>query len=121
MNGKVPNFGLKWDINPRRGLMITITKCKSNTPAMVVRMAEQSLSVNGGKLFNMLPETIRGFSGSLDGFKTLLDDFLKDIPDHPLCAGLYPEPINKDNCKNSNSLLDWIPHLNIRERRKCCD
>ena len=72
INGKVPNFGLKWDTNPRRGLMITIRKCKSNIPAMAVRMAEQSLSVNGGKLFNMLPESIRGFSGSLDGFKTLL-------------------------------------------------
>ena len=108
-------------MNQRRGLMVVIRKCKSATPAMAVKMAEQSLLVNGGKLFNMLPETIRGFAGSLDGFKSLLDEYLKDIPDQPLCAGLYPEPVNKENCKNSNSLLDWIPHLNIRERRKCCD
>ena len=119
INGLVPNFGLKWDINERRGLMIHIRKYKSDTPAVAINMIEQSLAVNGGKLFNMMPDSIRGYVGSIDGFKILLDEYLCKIPDQPLCAELYPEPICKETCKNSNSLLDWVPFLRIRERRKC--
>ena len=59
VSGKVPNFGFKWDNIERRGLMISIRKYKSDT--LAINMIEQSLAVNGGKLFNMMPETLRGF------------------------------------------------------------
>ena len=61
---------------------------------------------------------IRNFDSSTDDFKTRLDDFLKNIPDKPQCEGLHPDPINSVTCKNSNSLMDSVPYLNIRDRRQ---
>ena len=116
---KVPNLGLKWDENCRRGEMVTITPHKSNTPVLAKNMIDQSLAVHGGRLFNLLPEKLRSYIGIVEGFKTQLDEFLMNIPDQPICKDIYPEPISKESCKNSNLLLDWIPHLNIRERRTC--
>ena len=89
--------------------MIQLRNYKSNTPAVAINIIEQSLAVNGGILYNMMPDSIRGYVGSIDEFKTKLDEYLCEIPDQPLCAELYPEPICKETCKNSNSLLDWIP------------
>ena len=42
--------------------------------------------------------------------------FLKDIPDCPMTPDLTPDPINRLSCKNSNSLFDWILHLNMTEK-----
>ena len=77
VNGLVPNFGLKWESNERRGLMIQLRNYKSNTPAVAINMIEQSLAVNGGKLFNMIPDSIRGYVGSIDEFKSKLDEYLQ--------------------------------------------
>ena len=101
-----------------RGKMISIKTYNSSTPALARKMIDQSLAVHGGSLFNLLPEELRSFMGTVEEFKTQLDEFLMVIPDHLVCSNLYPEPINKDTCRNSNSLIDWIPYLNIRERRK---
>ena len=118
ITGKVPNFGLIWDINPRRGRMVDIRTYKSNAPSQAKNLIDQSLGVHGGRLFNLLPIDLRNFEGTTDQFKTHLDDFLCDIPDKPQCDGLHPDPINSLNCKNSNSLIDWVPFLNMRNRRK---
>merc|ERR1712115_64774 len=104
VSGKVPNFGLKWTENSIRGKMVTIKTYNSSTPAMARKMIDQSLAVHEGGLFNLLPEKLRSFMGTVEEFKSQLDEFLMIIPDHPICDSLYPEPINKDTCKNSNSL-----------------
>ena len=119
VSGKVPNFGLSWTDNSKRGIMINIKTYNSKTPALARNMIDQSLSVHGGNLFNLLPEKLRCFTGTVDAFKSQLDDFLKEIPNQPVGKDLYPEPVNKETCKNSNSLIDWIPYLNLRDRRKC--
>merc|ERR1712240_471814 len=87
-------------------------------PAQAKNLIDQSLGVHGGRLFNLLPIDIRNFEGTTIEFKTCLDDFLHDIPDKPQCDGLYPDPINSSNCKNLNSLIDWVPFLNMLNRRK---
>ena len=98
--------------------MIKISKVNSKIPKSALTLRDQSLSVHGGKLYNLLPREIRDFYGPKDGFKVLLDSFLKDIPDQPLCTELYPAPISSSNNRNSNSLIDWIKYLNMRDRRK---
>ena len=121
ITGKVPNFRLSWDSNSRRGRMIVIRSYKATTPSQAKNLIDQSLGVHGGRLFNLLPSYIRNFEGSTDEFKTQLDEFLTNVPDMPLCDGLYPVPVCKNTCRNSNSLIDWIPYLNLRERRQNVD
>ena len=71
-------------------------------------MRDQSLVVHGGNIFNLLPVSLRDWSGTKESFKEKLDLFLTDIPDLPLTPGLTPDPINRLSCKNSNSLFNWI-------------
>ena len=73
--------------------------------------------MQGGKLYNLLPRNIRDFDSNKEGFKTFLDEFLKDIPDHPVCSGLYPAPISNITNRNLNSIIDWVKYLHIRDRR----
>ena len=118
INGLVPNFGLKWDQNENRGTMVNIPILKSEVPKGIVTLRDQSLSVHGGKLYNSLPQGIRDFRGSKETFKLKLDTFLSDIPDNPVLPGMYPDPICRNSCKNSNTIPDWIRHLKMTHRRK---
>ena len=101
--------------------MVNIRKYRSNTTNQAKNLIDQNLGVHGGGLFNLLPVDIRNFDGSTDDFKIRLDDFLKNILDKPQCEGLHPDPINSVTCKNSNSLMDWVPYLSIRDRRQYVD
>ena len=80
-------------------------------------MREQSLIVHGGQIFNLLPYDIKNWSGSADTFKSMIDDYLEKIPDQPATTNLYPAPVNRTNCGQSNSLYDWIFHLKLNERK----
>ena len=115
--GLVPNVGISWTISETRGKMITIPKSKSNYSAIAKNMRDQSISVHGGRIFNLLPHDIRNWSGTKDGFKEKLDMFLSVIPDQPKTQDLNPIPVNRLSCRNSNSLFDWILFLNISDRR----
>ena len=118
ITGKVPNYGLKWNQNERRGLMVDIRNYRSEVPEYVKTLYEQTLAIHGGRMFNLLPEEVRCFNGSVDGFKHLLDKFLSNVPDQPQDIGLNPAPVCKETCRNSNSILDWVPYLGIRNRRR---
>ena len=63
---------------------------------------ENSLSIKGAKLFNMLPPFLRNFDGDINIFTSNLDSFISDIPDNPKCP--YRECKDEDN-----SLLQLIP------------
>ena len=63
---------------------------------------ENSLSIKGAKLFNMLPPFLRNFDGDINIFTSNLDSFIADIPDNPKCP--Y-RACKEDN----NSLLQLIP------------
>ena len=102
--------------NERKGRMIDIRKYMSNIPIYVKNSIKQTLGVHGGKLFNMLPAEIRGHHGSLETFKSTLNEFLERIPDQPQGIGLHQACLYKESCKNLNFLLDWIPYLGIRDR-----
>ena len=53
--------------------MVDVRNYKSEIPEYVKTLYEQTLYIHGGRLFNLLPEDIRGYNGSPDGFKCLLD------------------------------------------------
>ena len=97
--------------------MVIIPTLKSKVKNSVKTLRQQSLTYHGGGMYNLLPYEIREYIGSIDGFKNLLDKFLEQIPDQPHGPGLYPEPVNRITCSNSNSIVDWIRHLNLEERR----
>ena len=50
-------------------------------------------------------------------FKTSLDTFLEQIPDHPVSPGLTPVPIDPVSNKHSNSLYDWLRYLKLSDRK----
>merc|ERR1712208_12441 len=114
----VPNPGILIDKSSTRGRVIMLPKIKSTYTAKVRNMREQSLWCHGGKLFNSLPINIRNCTDSLETFKKELDLFISNIPDHPATPDLTPEPLNPFTCKNSNSLIDWIKHLKLGDRRE---
>ena len=117
LKGIVPNFGLKWDKNERRGTHIIIPKSNYKHSAMAARMRSQSLIVHGGRIFNLLPSELRNCNDSMEIFKSLLDTFLTQIPDHPVSPGLTPVPIDPVSNRHSNSLYDWLRYLKLSDRK----
>ena len=107
MKGLVPNFGIEWDTTERRGTYIIIPKNTYKHKAMATRMRSQSLVVHGGGIFNQLPSDLRNCNLSMEVFKTNLDIFLAEIPDHP-------DPVSN---KHLNLLYDWMKYLKICDRK----
>merc|ERR1712240_472959 len=99
------------------GTVVLIPNLNSYVKDSVKTLRQQSLTYHGGNMFNLLPISIRKFIGDAKEFKLLLDEFLSQIPDQPHGPGLFPEPINRITCTNSNSIVDWICHLNMEDRR----
>jgi len=111
----VPNFGISWDSNSRRGRMVN-PRSKSCHAEKTKSMRDQTLGIHGGKMFNLLPVEIRNFTGPKEEFKIILDNFPQLIPDEPFAPGLTPSPVSRVTCKNSNSIIDWVYHLDIVDR-----
>ena len=107
MKGLVPNFGIEWDTTERRGTYIIIPKNTYKHTAMATRMRSQSLVVHGGRICNL----------SMEVFKTNLDIFLAQIPDHPVSPGLTTVSIDPVSNKHSNSLYDWMKYLKLSDRK----
>ena len=55
LNGNVPNFGITFSKNVRRGMMVNILVLNSKVKASVKTLRDQSLLVHGGRMFNLLP------------------------------------------------------------------
>ena len=71
--------------------------------------------VEGPRLFNSLPRTLRNTVGTLTVFKTHLDKYLEMIPDQPAFAGSVPGALDM-NAVSNNSIKDlprtlWIEVL----------
>ena len=103
--GLVPNFGIKVaSTDTRRGLCLEVPPHKGHLMRYRT-LREKSLTVEGPRLYNSLPMSLRNHCGTYESFKATLDTFLKIVPDKPLGAE-YAECINKDG-QPSNSLRDW--------------
>ena len=79
------------------------------SPTAVKRAREASLQVKGARLFNLIPQDLRGISGvAVDTFKAALDDWLAGIPDQPTIPG-------RQRAALTNSLTDQVAsnHLDM--------
>ena len=90
----------------RRGRECEVAEIVRSAPSAVKKARENSLSVKGARLFNLLPAEVRNItSDKVHHFKTKLDEFLKDIPDEP----------DLPRAAESNCLLHQIPMFRVRQ------
>lgn len=105
LGNKIPNPGFIVKENERTGptLQVPIKKKQS---AISDSVFDRNLLSRGSKLFNVLPKKIRDYIGSddLTAIKTILDNFLEQVPDQPSCAKLPKEA-------DTNSILDQINYV----------
>ena len=102
LQGYVQGYGISTSVSPRRGRLVVIPPYNSAAPASVRRAREASLSIQGGRLFNLLPRGIRDIqTGTVEQFKAVLDGWLETIPDQPTIPG-------RQRAAKTNSLLDQI-------------
>ena len=112
----VPNIGLTMYMESRWGPIIKIQRPKSKTDrAMTLR--DSTPLVEGAKLYNAVPQDIREYNGSYNGFKNLVDKWLAWIPDVPRILGDEPEARDIDGVP-SNSIRDWT---RLSENYWCID
>ena len=109
LNGIVPPIGFKWKSRDPTKLIYPKTH---GSVGRVRTLQKFSLSWEGVRLFNCLPLKLRTFKGTKEGFKSLLDLFLTNIPDQP------ESPTDKPGGRNllgdpSNSIPDWLRVLNL--------
>ena len=101
VEGLVPNFGISVLNNSRHGRYCVVPHIKTTAPVRIQNLRFASLSVNGPRLFNAMPNCVRNMTNcSIDAFKNALDKYIRAVPDEPRVAGLVPF------CsESSNSLL----------------
>ena len=90
------------NFSDRGGRTCTVPSVNRNAPKKIQTLRESSFSVNGTRLFNVLPKKLRNLTNCpVSEFKANLDRFLKLIPDQPIVPGY-----TMNNQFRSNSLLD---------------
>ena len=81
-----------------------VSPLRNSAPASVKKAKESSLLVRGAQLFNSMPRFLRDIqSGTVENFKTELDQWLATIPDQPTIPG-------RQRAALSNSLIDQVQY-----------
>jgi ribonuclease P/MRP protein subunit RPP40 len=111
IQGLVPNFGvIVAPSNLRRGRLLDIPPI-SGSRTGIQSLKDRSLQVEGPRIFNSLPRSLRDLKCSLLVFKKHLDSYLGTIPDQPrVLGGELPEAQDLMG-RPSNSLKDWARKL----------
>ena len=108
LKGVVPNCGVKLaPDNERLGRKVSIPSLQRNGRKAIHTLREQSFQINGARLFNCLPKTLRNMTTCQDDFKEALDKYLSSVPDQPRMGSLIPEATDQLTGRQSNSLLAW--------------
>ena len=93
--------------NLKRGRECEVADIVASSPLAVRKARDNTLSVKGAKMFNLLPADIRNISSNNAlHIKSRLDKFLATIPDEPTSA-------EQGRAAVSNSLLHQLPSANI--------
>lgn len=107
IENKVPNCGIVVNNeNERLGRRCKIPNLEKNGRKAIQTLREQSLQINGARLFNCLPKRIREIHITED-FKEQLDLWLATVPDQPRIGNLTPGAVCEVTGRQSNSLLAW--------------
>ena len=104
LKGLVPNCNLSWSSSLKGATLISEPPYKEFDKLQ----RQNSFHYNASRLYNSLPRILRdNIDVSKDVWKSLLDDHLSLIPDHPAIDGLIPEPCDCLNSNPCNSILSW--------------
>ena len=109
IRGLVPNCGLSWGTQGRRGLLVQLPPL-SGSRASIRTLREHSFLAEAPRLFNSLPASIREHQGTVLSFKRALDDLLGSIPDAPSSETRRTFVTDLTGLA-SNSLKDWLRAL----------
>ena len=114
IEGLVPNCGIKVHTNERRGRFCEIPPINGRATQRLKTIREKSFNINGPKLFNALPSSIRNTSKcSIEEFKLKLDQWLSNIPDQPKTLTLFPEALDQFTAMASNSIVDQTRRIKL--------
>ena len=111
LEGLVPNVNSKIEsvMHARLGRKCNVPILKQGR---LQKFRAASLAVHGANLFNALPKSVRGITGTkVDAFKRSLDNYLKSLPDQPLMPGY-----TKYRRASSNSIIHMSNQAKICSR-----
>ena len=114
IQGMAPNLldkdKIGWsDDNARIGRYCVLLPLNNRAPKYIQSLRENSFSVHGPKLFNVMSAELRNFEGSLPSFKSKLDNFLSKIDDKPF------DP-TEPQLAESNCLIEQIRCMRTQSR-----
>ena len=105
--------GLDVTDSDRRGREIAVPHFKGTQRIQTLR--ERSFQVNGARIYNSLPKSIRNLRRlSVVDFKSKLDEYLQTLPDEPKLPNYTPVVCNQITASPSNSIID---HARAKMRR----
>ena len=85
----------------------------------MVASRENSIHYTAPRLWNSLPRYLRDdVTANPKEWKTKLDELLSIVPDNPKTIESTPGVCNPVTVDPSNSLVHWLPHLGLNNRRK---
>ena len=88
LNNLAPNdLLLQFYETSRRGTCCKVPPLIKNCKSKFQKMYDDSFTVTGAKLWNLIPKKIK-LKSSLDSFKGALTKFIMQIPDHPPVPGI---------------------------------
>lgn len=88
----------------RKGRLCVTPKVLSHLPNSLQSLYYNTLRYQGPRLFNILPKYLRELTGcSVDKFKNILDEFLKNICDEPQIVGY-----TANRSADSNSIIHML-------------
>ena len=108
----VDNCNLNWSYNEYYGTLIN----SISVGKYYQTLRTQTFQWIGPRLFNCLPRHIRDCKLNTEGFKSLLNSYLRLIPDCPVTRDLTPVPMDPYECTPSNSIIHWIQYLKLCDR-----
>ena len=106
VRGLVPNPGLSWWMDGRRGLKVAIRPL-SGSRAAIRTLRDRGFMIEAPRVFNSLPSEIRAFEGSPLALKGMVDRLLAVTPDHPL-SDTRVTLATDDHGIPSNGLRHWM-------------
>ena len=90
--------------NPRRGTLCRIPPMKRTWQRLQTQI-EGSIIVNGPRLYNCLPKSVRGTKHTLTSFKKDLDGVLTTIPDQP-CLPHYYQVVEGNSIRQQKTEME---------------
>ena len=91
-------------LSTRNGRMCRKFHLSSSAPSKIKTIQHNSISRFGSRLFNVLPQDIRDFKGTIESFKNKLDKYLLKLPDEPKIQGYTV-------AASSNSIPDQVQYI----------